>query len=339
VEQRIAGTQLRDGTPIAYALAGSGPLLVHVPGWLTHLELGWATPAERRFHEALATGRTLLRYDKPGTGLSGALTRPYTLDLEREVLGAVTAAVGASRFDLIGVSLGAAVAADWAARRPETVDRLVLYGGWVNGADIATPAVREHVLALIAEHWGLGGDVLAEIFLPDADAPTRAAFRLYQRESAPAATAQTILALCYQVDIAARLPDVQAPTLVLHRDHDRAAPPAQGQLLAAGIPGARFETLPGRAHIPYAGDVDAIIRRVRAFLGLPALRRRNTPALTPRQYEVAELVAAGLTNRDIAARLHITERSAESHVERIRLRLGFRSRAQIAAWLAAGGAT
>jgi DNA-binding CsgD family transcriptional regulator len=58
------------------------------------------------------------------------------------------------------------------------------------------------------------------------------------------------------------------------------------------------------------------------------------PGLTPRQYEVAALVADGLTNREIAERLCITERSAESHVERIRDRMGFRSRAQIAVWYA-----
>jgi DNA-binding CsgD family transcriptional regulator len=49
------------------------------------------------------------------------------------------------------------------------------------------------------------------------------------------------------------------------------------------------------------------------------------------------MVTGGLTNREIAARLHITERSAESHVERIRIRLGFRSRSQIAAWFTAAG--
>ena len=57
--------------------------------------------------------------------------------------------------------------------------------------------------------------------------------------------------------------------------------------------------------------------------------------LTARQREVAALVSEGCTNREIAARLGIDERSAEGHVERIRLRLGFRSRAQIAAWYAA----
>jgi DNA-binding CsgD family transcriptional regulator len=52
---------------------------------------------------------------------------------------------------------------------------------------------------------------------------------------------------------------------------------------------------------------------------------------------VAALIADGLPNREIAARLGITERSAESHVERIRDRMGFRSRAQIAAWHVATG--
>ena len=43
--------------------------------WLTHLELSWALPAERAFYSALAEGRTLLRYDKAGCGLSGPTGR------------------------------------------------------------------------------------------------------------------------------------------------------------------------------------------------------------------------------------------------------------------------
>jgi predicted ATPase/DNA-binding CsgD family transcriptional regulator len=56
--------------------------------------------------------------------------------------------------------------------------------------------------------------------------------------------------------------------------------------------------------------------------------------LTRRQREVADLVAQGLTDREIAARLVVSPRTAESHVEQILTRLGFRSRAQIAAWTA-----
>jgi pimeloyl-ACP methyl ester carboxylesterase len=336
VEQRLATTRLSDGTQIAYALAGDGPFLVYAAGWLTHLELSWALPPERGFYEALARGRTLIRYDRPGCGLSGPSRRPYTMDLELDVLQAVTGAAGARRFDLLGSSLGAPVAAMWAAAHPDTVARLVLYGGWVRGQGIASPAIQRNVLALVAEHWGLGSDVLADIFAPGADTGIRAAFTSYQRESASAQTARDMLAMCYRVDVGGALGRIEAPTLVLHREQDRAAPIEQGRALADGIRGARFEVLPGRAHLPYVGDVDAIARAVRRFLGLPALRRTAAPSLTARQREVAALVADGLTNRAIADRLHITERSAESHIERICIRMGFRSRSQIAAWYASG---
>jgi len=259
------------------------------------------------------------------------------MELELETLDAVVGAVGASRFELFGASLGAAAAAAWAAGHPDRVERLVLYGGWVRGADIATVQVREHVLGLIAEHWGLGSDVLADIFAPDADAATRSAFVRYQREAATPETARAMLALAYDLDITELLADIQAPTLVLHRDHDRAAPLEQARSLAAGIPSAQLEVLTGRNHLPYIGDTDAIVHAVRRFLGLPPLRSVPGASVTRRQYEVAQLVAQGLTNKDIAGRLGISERSAESHVERIRIRLGFRSRSQIAAWVVGGG--
>jgi len=337
VEQRIASARLGDGTEIAYASVGTGPFLVYAPGWLTHLERSWAMPTERGLYESLARGRTLVRYDKAGCGLSGHTDRPPSMDLELETLDAVIAAVGAERFDLLGTSFGAAVAASWAAAHPDRVTHLVLYGGWVRGSAIADGAVQQHVLGLVAQHWGLGSDVLADIFAPDADAATRTAFVAYQREAAAAETARAMLALSYQVDIAGLLGHIDAPTLVVHRERDRAAPLEQGRALADGIPGARFEVLPGRDHLPYVGDVDALAKSIRGFLGLPTLRRSVVPSLTARQREVAALVTEGLTNREIAERLYITERSAESHVERIRDRLGFRSRSQIAAWFVAGG--
>ena len=87
------------------------------PGWLSHLELGWSIPAERMFHEALSSGRTLVRYDRPGCGLSDPYEGPRTMALELATIRAVTEALGATRFDLLGWSLGAAVAAQWAADR------------------------------------------------------------------------------------------------------------------------------------------------------------------------------------------------------------------------------
>src|SRR3982751_1320093 len=109
--QRIAMTTSPAGTRIGYAVTGSGPPLVYVSGWLGHLELSWAMPAERAYLQALADGRTLIRYDKPGCGLSGRSEatppEPYTMDQELDALQAVIVANRVERFDLMGASSGA----------------------------------------------------------------------------------------------------------------------------------------------------------------------------------------------------------------------------------------
>ncbi|MFN8082857.1 MAG: alpha/beta fold hydrolase [Dermatophilaceae bacterium] len=332
MQQRIERLRLDDGTAVSFAVTGSGPPLVYLPGWVSHLELGWAMPGERLFYEALGDGRTLIRYDRPGSGLSGPAPDDDLVAVEMSVLDALLRTLGVARADVLGTSLSAPLAVRWAARRPETVDRLVLYGGWVEGARVASPELREHVLGLVEHHWGLGSDVLTDIFAPGAEAGVREVFATHQRMSASAATARHTLATGYALDVSDDLPRVQAPTVVIHREHDRAVPLAEGRRLADGIPGARLTVLPGRAHIPFVGDADALVDAIRAGLGMPVATRRSGPTLTPRQLEVAALVAQGLSNRQIATRLVITERSAESHIERIRDRLGFRSRSQIAVW-------
>jgi len=333
VQQRIDRVVLADGTAVSYASVGAGRPLVYVMGWLTHLQLSWELPAERALYEALAQGCRLVRYDRAGCGLSAAADRRPSLAFELEQLAAVAATLN-EPFDLMGTSMGASVAVAWAAAHPDTVRRLVLYGGWVRGGDLSPPGVRDHVLGLVESHWGLGSDVLTDIFAPDADRLTRAELARYQRACSSAATARALLALSYELDVSDRLGQVRVPTLVVHRTGDRAAPVAQAEALAGGISGAQLVLLPGRSHLPYTGDRDELVRVVRRFLGLPVPRRR-ADGLTARQREVADLVSQGCTNREIATRMGIDERSAEGHVERIRLRLGFRSRAQIAAWYSA----
>ena len=336
VQQQIDQVRLGDGTRVGFALAGSGPLLVLTPGLLSHLELSWALPQERRFYEALASGRTLLRYDRPGSGLSEPAPTNTAVDhLEMEVLTAVTDAVRATRYDVLGTSFGAPLAVRWAARNRDAVERLVLYGGWLHGHAIADPTIREQVLGMIEQHWGLGSDVLTAIFAPEADAELRAVIANYQRQCSSAETARRLLAACYEIDLTDDAARVRATTTVIHRDGDRAAPLDEARLLAGAIDGATFQVLPGRSHLPYVGDADALANEIRRALDLPPVTREADAVLTKRQLEVAALVAQGLSNRAIGEQLVIAERSAESHVERIRLRLGFRSRAQIAAWYVA----
>ncbi|MFB7892780.1 alpha/beta fold hydrolase [Microbacterium sp. NPDC056044] len=337
MQQRIGRVTTADGTEVAYASVGAGRPILYVSGWISHLQLTWELPDERAFYESLANGARLVRYDRAGCGLSPSSGRAPSLAYELEQLAAVADISGPASFDVVGTSMGALVAVAWAAKRPETVRRLVLYGGWVKGENISPESAREHVLGLVESHWGLGADVLTDIFAPDATSAMRKDFGRYQRASSSAATARSLLALSYELDVSDLLAEVEAPTLVLHRDHDRAAPVSEAAALATGIPDATLVVLPGRSHLPYAGDAQSVVAPIRRFLGLPALRRAPG-SLTPRQMLVAALVSEGCTNREIAARLGIDERSAEGHVERIRVGLGFTSRAQIAAWFAAQGA-
>jgi pimeloyl-ACP methyl ester carboxylesterase/DNA-binding CsgD family transcriptional regulator len=333
VEQSIASISLPDGRSVSYATVGAGPPLLFIGGWLSHLGLSWDLWQERVFLEALGQGRTLVRYDRLGTGMSDRPEIPqWSLELEEQTIMAVTSAVESSKFDVMGSSLGVSIAIDWASRHPERVDRLILYGGWARGAEVAPPEMQEHVVGLVRTHWGLGSDVLTEIFAPEASAATRSSLARYQRQASSAETAAQLLLACYGVDVVDCLGKITAPTLVVHRDEDRAAPREQSVLIASRIAGARLVELPGRSHLPYIGDVDSLIDAARHFLKLSARRKSAAPALTRRQMEVAELISQGLTNRDIAQRLGIDERSAEGHVERIRIRLGVRSRAQISAW-------
>ena len=328
------------GVRVAYATVGRGPALVVPAAWIGHLEIAWQDPAVRAFYAPVVAGRTVVTYDKPGCGLSDPWPAPQTLDSDLEVLRTVVDHLQLGRVDLLGLSMGAPVSLAYAVRHPERVGRLILYGGFADGHQVASAEVRAAMVGLVRAHWGLGSDVLADIFLPDGTAEAKVRFADLQRRSTTAEVAAALLEQCYELRVDDLLDRVATPTLVLHRRDDRAIPYRLGRDLAARIPGARLVSLAGRSHWVFAGDAAAVVREILQFLGASAGAPPAGPAagptgmLTARQLQVAALVADGLTNRQIAGRLGIEERSAEGHVERIRQRLGVRSRAQIASWWA-----
>jgi pimeloyl-ACP methyl ester carboxylesterase/DNA-binding CsgD family transcriptional regulator len=275
----------------------------------------------------------LVRWDRPGCGLSDPSPDPPSLEEDLEVLEAVADQLGLDCFDLLGISMGAPTSIAFATRHPDRVGRLVVYGGFANGQELGPGEARAAMMDLIRAHWGLGSNVLADIFIPDADAERRARFTRMQRASGSAEVVCQLLAQGYLLRIEDLLDQVATPSLVIHRREDRAVPYRLGRDLAARIPGARLVSLDGQAHFPYDGDAESIVGATLEFLGAPP-PRRQPGELTARQLEVAGLVAEGCSNRQIAERLGIEERSAEGHVERIRQRLGFTSRTQIAAWWA-----
>ena len=315
---------------VAYSTTGAGPALLCDSGWITDLRGQLELLSYGSFVARLAERFTVIRYDKPGCGLSDREGVDLSFDGQVTVALAVADAVGADRFCLFGASQGGQVAAAIAARYPDRVEALVLYGMCASGRDLAPAEVRDSLVALVRAHWGLGLKALAGAFFTDPTAEDVDGFARFQRTSASAAVAARLLEVYYDTDIRALLPAIRARTAVLHREADRGTRFELGREVAALIPGATLIPLPGSSHLFYHGDWPAVLDTVLDFLCEPT---SPGPQLTDRELEVAELVAEGLTNQAIARRLSVAPRTAEAHVENIRRKLQVRSRAQIAAWV------
>jgi DNA-binding CsgD family transcriptional regulator/pimeloyl-ACP methyl ester carboxylesterase len=301
---------------VAYSTAGDGPPLLYDSGWITDLRGQLELLSFSDFIGGLAERFTVIRYDKPGCGLSDRDGIDLSFDGQVAAALAVADAVGADRFRMFGASQGGQLAAAIAM--------------CASGRDLASADVRESVVALVRAHWGLGLRALAGAFVTDPTAEELAQFTQFQRTSASPAAAARLLEVYYGTDVRALLPEITAPTAVLHRKADRGTPFELGREVATLIPGATLIPLPGTSHLYYHGDWPSVLEEVLSFLSEP---ESDGPQLTGRELEVAGLVAEGLTNQAIARKLSIAPRTAEAHVENIRRKLGVRSRAQIAAWV------
>jgi pimeloyl-ACP methyl ester carboxylesterase/DNA-binding CsgD family transcriptional regulator len=315
---------------VAYSTTGAGPALLCDSGWITHLRAQLELLSYGSFVARLAERFTVIRYDKPGCGLSDRDGIDLSFDAQVAAALAVADAAGAGRFRLFGASQGGQIAAAIAARHPDRAEALVLYGMCASGRDLAPAEVRDSIVALVRAHWGLGLKALAGAFVTDPTAEDLDGFARFQRASASAAVAARLLEEYYDTDIRALLPAIRARTAVLHRETDKGTRFELGREVAALIPGATLIPLPGSSHLFYHGDWLAVLDAMLGFLREPA---SPGPRLTGRELEVAGLVAEGLTNQAIARRLSVAPRTAEAHVENIRRKLQVRSRAQIAAWV------
>jgi pimeloyl-ACP methyl ester carboxylesterase/DNA-binding winged helix-turn-helix (wHTH) protein len=251
-----------DGVRLAYATAGDGPPLVKAANWLTHLRADWESIVWSHWLRELSARFRLVHYDQRGVGMSDWDVE-LSFDRWVEDLGSVIDAVGLERFALLGISQGGAVATAYAARHPNRVSHLVLYGAFATGRSVRARTERERkqaemMLDIVESGWAhdtsLFRRMFAAQFMPDATPAQWDAFEAHQRLTASPENARRVLAVSYNVDVTEIAPLVRTPTLVLHAVDDRRVPPEQGELLAALIPGAELHRLPSPNHLLLDGE-------------------------------------------------------------------------------------
>jgi len=173
-------------------------------------------------------------------------------------LETVVDAAGLDRFALLGVSQGCAVSIAYGVRHPERVTRLVLYGGFAQGAAkrARSAAEREQfaaVLTLVRLGWGQENPAFRQIFtsqfVPDGAKEQIDWWNEMQRVSASPENAARFIAAVGDIDVTDLLAKVTVPTLVLHARDEARVPFDAGRRMAAGIPGARFVPLQSRNHL------------------------------------------------------------------------------------------
>jgi pimeloyl-ACP methyl ester carboxylesterase/DNA-binding CsgD family transcriptional regulator len=330
--QRIGFATARDGVRVAYAVSGRGPVLVIPPHWLSHLELDSRSPVRRHWIESLSANHTVIRYDLRGTGLSDRDVPAQSFDLWLDDLATVLDAAGVGAPALLGVCQGGPIAVAFAARYPERVRSLVLYGTYARCGPLGTRPAAEAGMVDTMLRAGSSvpatlHEVFARLLLPDAAATAVAAFVQLQRASVEPSAAQRINAVHAAVDVTADAPRVTAPTLVLHLRDDVFVPFEQGRILAALIPGSRFVPLPGRNHVLLPDDPawTQLLSEIHGFL-ISTPKPTTEVALTNREREILTLVARGHGNDDIAQRLVLSVRTVERHLSNIYAKLGISGR-------------
>jgi pimeloyl-ACP methyl ester carboxylesterase/DNA-binding CsgD family transcriptional regulator len=340
--QRIRYLRTGDGVQLAWAEAGSGPVLIKAANWMTHLEYEWESPVWRHWIHFFSDHFRFVRYDERGCGMTDWDVADHSFERWVDDLEAVVeAADPGEQFTLLGISQGAATCVAYAVKYPERVTHLVLYGGYARGAlrrgDREKERLYRAIVDLVGLGWGKDNPAFRQVFtsrfIPGGTEEQMGWFNELCRKTTSPETAARLLEARSRIDVLALLGKVRTPTLVLHSRDDDVIPITEGHILAAGIPGAEFIELDSKNHILLEGEPawERFCEEVLEFVGQKGSTRGEDPAfasLSPREREVLALITEGLGNAEIGERLSISEKTVRNHVSNLFDKLGVWTRAQ-----------
>ncbi len=345
MNQTIRFCTSTDGVKLAYATSGQGPPLVMSSTWVTHLEHQWRSLAWQPWLEAFSSDHHLLRYDTRGCGLSDRQVEEFSFEAWVSDLERVTEAAGFARFALLGTCWGGPIAIEYAARHPERVSSLVLYGTYARGRSRRTDNPEQVqkakvLLDLTALGWGQDNHAFMQVwasqFQPGGTLEHLRSWSEQQRAATSAETALRLMRTSWNVDVTDAARRICCPTLVVHAEHDVVVPLEEGRLLAGLIADCRFVQLDSQNHMPLADEPawSHLLSEVRSFLRERAEAPESPPDpsrfgdLTARERDVLEAIARGLDNAEIASVLGVSEKTVRNHITHIFDKIGVQHRYQ-----------
>ena len=262
---------------IAWRTLGDGSDdILFAPGFVSHLDFRYRIQEVADFDVKLSTGRRLITFDKRSVGLSDRIGQPPRLEDTVADMKAVLDAASSQKAVIFAVSESGPAACQLAARYPDRVSALILFGTFAKGAQsedyphMPGSKLYQAWLDELIRNWG--GPASLEFFAPSiADDPTvQDGWARYLRSAASPGIIRGILEALAEIDVRDCLDAIQCPTLVLHRDGDRMIRQSAGRDLAERIPGAEFVSLSGPDHWWFVGDQQALLQAIEPYLKFSA---------------------------------------------------------------------
>jgi len=273
MQPEIRYVRSEDGVDVAFWRLGSGPVLVQAPLVpFSHVELEWRLPELATWYRRLGREMTLVRYDARGTGLSERGVDDVSLAAHAADLQAVIEAVDGGPATVMGVFHTGPVAVDLAVRRPDLVERLILWCTYASGEGYWKAVQAEGLRALRETDYGLFLRTAAHELFGWDEGSRAEAYAEVMRAAASADEANRLISATREFEVDPLLARVTCPTLVVHRRDLEWIDVGLSRNLASGIPDARLTVVEGRSPLPGTGDVDAALGPIDDFLERDANR-------------------------------------------------------------------
>jgi class 3 adenylate cyclase len=267
MEPSIQYAQTKDGVSIAYWTMGEGMPVVVMPNIpFGHIQYEWQIPEYREWYQRLAQTRRLIRYDSRGQGLSDRDVTEYSIDTWLLDLEAAVDHLGLESFALFAPLHSGPVAIVYAARHPQRVSHLLLWFCYARSSDYLQSPQLQTLRSLINQDWELYTETVAHAVLGWSEGEAARRFAAMMRDSVTPEAAQAVFGATVEFDVAALLPQLKCPTLVLHRRQYPVMSVNVARHLASHIPNARLAMLEGTSAGAFLGDTESVLSAIDEFL-------------------------------------------------------------------------